>query len=154
MGFWQQVMQTASVVIYPYKVSPTVCKVVDGILQSNKDLPSHLQHIHQMLTRCHQYGITRNKEKFATAAPKVNFCGYVLSSHSITADPKVSAICDFPTPSNVTDLRSFVGLVNQLADFTLDITATAQPLRPLMSPNVHSFGPPTMSKHLRRSRQL
>ncbi|XP_064083925.1 uncharacterized protein K02A2.6-like [Macrobrachium nipponense] len=114
---------------------PNCVKVVDDILLSDEDLPSHLQHVHQMLTRCRQYGITLNKEKFTVAAPKVNFCGYVLSSDGIAADPdKVSAIRDFLTPSNVTDVRSFMGLVNQLADFTPDIGAAAQPLRPLMSP--------------------
>ncbi|XP_064116655.1 uncharacterized protein K02A2.6-like [Macrobrachium nipponense] len=114
---------------------PNCVKVVDDILLSDEDLPSHLQHVHQMLTRCRQYGITLNKEKFTVAAPKVNFCGYVLSSDGIAADPdKVSAIRDFPTPSNVTDVRLFMGLVNQLADFTPDIAAAAQPLRPLMSP--------------------
>ncbi|XP_064116562.1 uncharacterized protein LOC135222404 [Macrobrachium nipponense] len=135
MDFQQQVMHTASVEIWHYKVFPNCVKVVDDILLSDEDLPSHLQHVHQMLTRCRQYGITLNKEKFTVAAPKVNFCGYVLSSDGIAADPdKVSAIRDFPTPSNVTDVRSFMGLVNQLADFTPDIAAAAQPLRPLMSP--------------------
>ncbi|XP_064083075.1 uncharacterized protein LOC135199087 [Macrobrachium nipponense] len=81
------------------------------------------------------YGITLNKDKFTVAAPKVNFCDNVLSSDGIVADPvKVSIICDFPTPSNVTDLRSFMGLVNQLADFTPDIADTAQHLNPLISP--------------------
>ncbi|XP_064087273.1 uncharacterized protein K02A2.6-like [Macrobrachium nipponense] len=75
---------------------PNCVKVVDDILLSDEDLPSHLQHVHQMLTRCRQYGITLNKEKFTVAAPKVNFFGYVLSSDGIAADPdKVSAICDF-----------------------------------------------------------
>ncbi|XP_068246738.1 uncharacterized protein [Palaemon carinicauda] len=65
----------------------------------------------------------------------VSFCGYQLSEEGIAADPgKASAIRDFPTPTNLTDLRSFMGLVNQLAEFTPDIAATAQPLRPLMSP--------------------
>ena len=114
---------------------PNCVKVVDDILLSDEDLSSYLQHVHQMLTRCRQYGITLNREKFTVAAPQANFCGYVLSPDGIAADPnKVSAIRDFPTPSNVTDLRSFMGLVNQLADFTPDIAAAAQPLRPLMSP--------------------
>ncbi|XP_066981047.1 uncharacterized protein [Macrobrachium rosenbergii] len=88
-----------------------------------------------MLTRCRKFGITLNKDKFVVAAPTVNFCGYTLSGEGISADQeKVSAIRDFPTPANLTDLRSFMGLVNQLAEFTPDIAATAQPLRPLMSP--------------------
>ena len=110
-------------------------KVVDDILLTDEDLPSHLQRIHKVLSRCRQYGITLNKDKFVVAASKAKFCGYILSHDGISADPeKVSAIRDFPTPSNVTDLRSFMGLVNQLAEFTPDISAAAQPLRPLMSP--------------------
>lgn len=88
-----------------------------------------------MLTRCRKFGITLNKDKFVIAAPSVNYCGYALSGEGISADPsKVSAIRDFPIPANLTDLRSFMGLVNQLAEFTPDISTAAQPLRPLMSP--------------------
>lgn len=36
-------------------------------------------------------------------------------------------------PANITYLRSFMGLVNQLSEFTPDIAAAAQPLRPLLS---------------------
>ncbi|XP_076044716.1 uncharacterized protein LOC143027329 [Oratosquilla oratoria] len=110
-------------------------KVVDDVLLFDDDLPSHFRRIHHMLTRCRDHGITLNKEKFTVAAPSVGFCGYRLSADGISADEdKVSAIRDFPTPANLTDLRSFMGLVNQLADFTPAITAAAQPLRPLLSP--------------------
>ncbi|XP_066940974.1 uncharacterized protein [Macrobrachium rosenbergii] len=105
-------------------------KVVNDILLHDEDYQSHLYHIHEMLTRCRKFGITLNKDKFVVAAPTVNFCGYTLSGEGISADQeKVSAIRDFPTPANLTDLRSFMGLVNQLAEFTPDIAATAQPLR-------------------------
>ncbi|XP_076032956.1 uncharacterized protein LOC143020423 [Oratosquilla oratoria] len=88
-----------------------------------------------MLTRCRDHGITLNKEKFTVAAPSVSFFGYCLSADGISADEdKVRAIRDFPTPANLTDLHSFMSLVNQLADFTSAITAVAQPLRPLLSP--------------------
>ena len=114
---------------------PNCVKVVDDILLFDEDLPSHLQRVHQMLTKCRAYGITINKDKFTVAASQVNFCGYILSENGIAANPeKVSAIKDFPTPTNLTDLRSFMGLVNQLAEFSPDIATTAHPLRPLMSP--------------------
>lgn len=110
-------------------------KVVDDILLFDDDLPTHIHRIHQMLTRCRTYGITLNKDKFVVAAPTVSFCGYQISADGISADEdKVKAIRDFPKPANVTDLRSFMGLVNQLAEFTSDIAAKAQPLRPLLSP--------------------
>ncbi|ROT64583.1 hypothetical protein C7M84_017472 [Penaeus vannamei] len=88
------------------------------------DLPTHLRRVFQMLSRCRAHSITLNKDKFMVAATKASFCGYNISPEGITADPeKVAAIRDYPTPSNITDLRSF-----------MEIVATAQPLRPLMSP--------------------
>lgn len=110
-------------------------KVVDDVLLYDADYSTHLDRIHQVLTRCREFGITLNKDKFVVAAPEVNFCGFKLSEAGIAADQeKVIAIRDFPTPANLTDLRSFIGLVNQLAEFTPAISSAAQPLRPLLSP--------------------
>ena len=110
-------------------------KVVDDILLYNEDFSTHLQRIQEMLTRCRKSGITLNRDKFVVATLSATFCGYTLSREGTSADPdKVDAIRDFPTPTNLADLRSFMGLVNQLYEFTLDIAAAAQPLHPLMSP--------------------
>ena len=40
----------------------------------------------------------------------------------------------FPTPSCVTDLRSSMGLINQLGDFTAEISTAADPLREQLKP--------------------
>ncbi|XP_064091633.1 uncharacterized protein LOC135205201 [Macrobrachium nipponense] len=75
------------------------------------------------------------REKFIIASPAVSFCGYTLSEDGIAADKeKVRAISEFPKPANLTDLRSFIGLTNQLTDFSPNLAAAADPLRPLMSP--------------------
>ena len=110
-------------------------KVVDDILLFGDDFPTHLQRIRQMMVRCRKHGITFNKDKFEVAEPRVRFCGYNLFAVGVSAgEDRISVIWDFPTPANLTDLRSFMGLVNQLSEFTQDIAAAAQPLRPLMSP--------------------
>lgn len=126
-------------------------KVVDDILLYDADYTTHLTRIHQVLTRCREFGITINKDKFEVAAPKVDFCGFTLSMAGIAADQdKVIAIRDFPTPANLTDLRSFMGLVNQLAEFTPEISAAAQPLRPLMSPKRQFLWTPDHDEAFRR----
>ena len=69
------------------------------------------------------------------AAKSVSSCGYTISHNGMAAaDEKVKAIAEFLTPSNITDLRSFMGLVNQLAEFTPNISQSAEVLCPLMSP--------------------
>ena len=85
--------------------------------------------------RCRSHGITINAKKFVLAAPEVSYCGYGLSDKGITADDeKIKAITKFPKPANITDVRSFLGLVNQLGDFSAHIAETAKALRSLMSP--------------------
>ena len=84
-------------------------KVEDDILLYDMDFPTHLQRIHDTLTRGSKFLITHNRDKFVVAPSCVAFCGYQLS-----ADPsKVTAIRDFPTPTNLTDLRSFMGEISQ-----------------------------------------
>ncbi|XP_037800629.1 uncharacterized protein LOC119595591 [Penaeus monodon] len=113
-------------------------KVVDDVLLWDENYASHLQHV-QVLLRCCAHGITMNADKFVFTAPKVSFCGYILSGNGIAAEEeKDRAIAEFPKPANLTDLRSFMGLVNQLAEFTPAIAESAEVLRPLMSPK-HAF---------------
>ena len=47
--------------------------------------------------------------------------------------PITDAIVKFTTPTNRTDLRSFVGLANQLSTGTAALTGMLAPLRPLLS---------------------
>ena len=110
-------------------------KVVDDILLWDEDYTTHLERVYEVLVRCRTHGITINAAKFVLAAPEVSFCGYGLSGKGIAADDtKVRAITDFPKPANITDVRSFMGLVNQLGDFSPNIAEAAEPLRALMSP--------------------
>ena len=89
----------------------------------------------QVLLRCREHGITVNKRKFVFAVAETAFCGYNLSSAGIAADSaKLRAISEFPAPTNITELRSFLGLVNQLGDFTADIASHAEALHDLLRP--------------------
>ena len=120
---------------------PRTSKVVDDILAFDDDYSSHLQHVIQILQRCDSHGITLNPAKVTFAAGTLDFCGYVISPDGYTADQrKVRAIADFPAPENLTDLRSFMGLVNQLGAFSTDTARTAEPLRDLLRPRNHWHG--------------
>ena len=59
--------------------------------------------------------ITLNTDKWVNARPEVDFAGFHLSGDGYSIDTSiVTAISRFPQLANRTDLRSFVGLVNQL----------------------------------------
>ena len=64
---------------------------------------------------------------------EADFCGYTVSPTGWTMHPsKTSAIREFPLPVNRTDLRSFLGLVNQFSEFTSHLAEVASPLRGLL----------------------
>ncbi len=115
---------------------PNVEKVVDDIIIHGTDLESHLGDVRRFLLRCREEGITLNPKKVKLAEQSVKFAGYIVSDKGIQADPeKLKAITHYPKPTNITDLRSFLGLVEQLAGFSKDVAGAMQPLRPLLSKN-------------------
>jgi len=52
----------------------------------------------------------------------VKFAGHLISSAGIRPDPeKIESISAFPVPKCVSDLRSFLGMANQLGAFLPDL---------------------------------
>ena len=107
---------------------PNFVKIVDDCLVHDTDLETHLSHICAVLTRAREHGITLSAKKFVFGAESVYFCGYQVSEDCwVVDDAKVSAIADFPVPANRTDLRSFMGLVSQVSEFTPKLAELTEP---------------------------
>ena len=69
--------------------------------------------------------------------------GDVIDKHGIAADPdKLSAILQMKAPTNVPELRRFMGMVNQFGKFSPSLATISQFLRELLSKNaVWVWGP-------------
>ena len=78
-----------------------------------------MEHVREILHRCEERGISLNHDKFKFCRPQAHFAGFMLTSegYSISND-MIDAITNFLTPSSCTDLRSFIGLTNQLMTCT------------------------------------
>ena len=60
--------------------------------------------------------------------------GHIIDDCGISADPaKTSAILNMPSPQNVSDLRRFFRMVNQLGKFSSHLSELTHPLRRLLS---------------------
>ena len=110
-------------------------KVVDDILVHSRTPQENLKTVLNVLERCRKQGITLNPEKFEFLQSSVDYAGYRVSCDGVKADPKkVEAIQNFPAPTNITELRSFMGLANQLGGFSSQLSKAAEPLRDLTKP--------------------
>ena len=111
-------------------------KIVDDVIIFDSDLLKHMctHHVRQALRCCQEKSISLNGEKFQFCQQQAHFAGFTLTPLGYSVSSNITdAIAQFPKPSSRTDLRSFFGLVNQLASSTKDIADTLAPLRPLLS---------------------
>ena len=115
---------------------PNLQKIVDDILLAAQNYEELYKLIEQVFKRCEEYGITLSKEKIKIGKT-VKFAGFIVSEDGVSPDPeKVQAITEFPPPNNVSQLRSFLGLTNQLSQFHKQFTEVTAPMRELLRNNV------------------
>jgi hypothetical protein len=60
---------------------------------------------------------------------QVQYLGYIIDEHGVHVDPtKIQVIRDCPTPTTLTELRSFLGLANFYRSFVLGLCHITWPL--------------------------
>ena len=112
---------------------PGVCVYIDDILVTGCTDAEHLDHLAQVLQRLQDAGMRLKKTKCLFLLPSVEYLGHIIRTEGLcTSDAKVSAIVNAPAPQNVTELRSFLGLVNYYGKFLPDLATTLSPLYQLL----------------------
>ncbi|XP_043217806.1 uncharacterized protein LOC122379571 [Amphibalanus amphitrite] len=109
-------------------------KIVDDVVVYSRTREDHIRDVRRFMERCEERGISLNRRKLQLAQQKVKFAGFIISADGYEPDPQLtSAISSFPTPKNISELRSFFGLANQVAPFVDELSELLLPLRPLLS---------------------
>ena len=89
---------------------PFVKVRVDDILISGRNDAEHIENLRAVLRVLKEAGLTVKFSKCSFFAPEVTYCGYVVSKEGLKPMPgNVEAVRNVEPPSNVTQLRSFLG---------------------------------------------
>jgi hypothetical protein len=105
----------------------------DDILIYRKSLEENLVHIRlvfELLVK-DQWKIKLSKCSFVQR--EISYLGHVISEKGVATDPKkIEAIAQWPTPQNVKELRSFLGLAGYYRKFVRHFGLLVKPLTDLL----------------------
>ena len=104
--------------------------ISDDILIWGSSEQEHNRHPVTVLARFDEAGLKVNWEKCIFGANHIAFAGHELSAEGIAPQKsRVEAIQNMKAPSNATEVRSFLGMVNFCNKYIKDYSAITAPLR-------------------------
>ena len=130
-GIFQRVMESLVQGI------PGVVIYLDDILVTGKTEEEHLRPLEEVLKRLMKAGLRLHREKRVFMRDSVTYLGYQIDSQRLhPIAEKVDSIKNAPSPSNVNQLKSYLGLLSYYGRFIPNMTSTLFPLYRLLKKDV------------------
>ena len=108
---FQRLMQQVLAGLNPEQGPDFVKVYIDDILVFSPSLADHLDHLQQVLGRIRNAGLKLKPSKCHFIAKEVQYLGHRLTPEGLKPNPAtVSAVKEFPQPTNLKGVRQFLGL--------------------------------------------
>uniref|UniRef100_A0A8C6WE53 ribonuclease H n=1 Tax=Neogobius melanostomus TaxID=47308 RepID=A0A8C6WE53_9GOBI len=112
---------------------PNVTVYLDDILLTGRSDQEHLETLSEVLRRLQEAGLRLKRNKCAFMEREGEFLGHKVDASGLHPLPnKVMAIEQAPAPTNVTELKSYLGLLNYYNRFLPNLSTLLAPLHRLL----------------------
>lgn len=111
---------------------------LDDILITGKNSKEHLENLFNVFGKLRDCGLRIKISKCSFFQEEINFLGYTINKFGLTtSSDKVEAILKAPIPTDITTLKSFLGLVNFYGKFISNLSTKLHPLHTLLKKHSH-----------------
>lgn len=101
---------------------------LDDVLIASRTFVDHFRHLHEVFGRLREAGLCLKSKKCLILRDEVPYLGHVISTQGIRPDPsKTEKVKSFPTPTDTTTLRQFVGLASYYRRFVPGFARSQHP---------------------------
>ena len=124
--------QTMNYILAPL-LRKGVVVFIDDILVYASTWDSHLQILHQVFQLLQQHGIRIKLSKCSFVQQQLKYLGHIISGDGVATDPKkIQDVQQWPVPTNVKDVRGFLGFAGYYRKFVQHFGTIAKPLTELL----------------------
>lgn len=107
---------------------------LDDIIVFSSSVSQHVQRLEVVLDRLQREGLMVKLAKCSFFRREVSYLGYIISDQGVATDPpKIEAVARWPRPSQVSELRSFLGFASSYHRFVEGFAKLAGPLHKLVA---------------------
>ena len=110
---------------------------IDDILIYSPNEEEHEKHLRLVLQRLQEKQLFGKLKKCEFWLPSIAFLGHVINKDGVSVDPhKVEAVANWQRPTNVSEIRSFLGLAGYYRRFIKNFSKISLPMTRLMRKGV------------------
>lgn len=116
-----------------HKNFETVLLYLDDVIIYSKSYEDHLKHLAEVFQVLIKHGLKIKPSKCYLLKPEVKYLGHVVSSEGVKPDPeKIAAVRNWPTPTTLKEVRSFLSFAGYYRRFIPHFAQIAEPIQELL----------------------
>ncbi len=106
---------------------------LDDVVVFGRTFEEHFHRVRVVLSRLREFNLKANPKKCQLFRRSASFLGHVISGKGVSTDgAKVDAIQKWPVPTDVRELRSFLGIASYYRRFVMGFANITAPLSRLL----------------------
>jgi hypothetical protein len=110
---------------------------LDAVVVYAKFLNEHNAKLREVFEKCRKFNLKLQPDKCEFLRTEVNYLGHVITENGVLPNArKVTAIDNFPRPTNGKQLKSYLGMARYYRKFIPNFSRIAAPLHALLEANV------------------